>query len=360
MGKRNKIYLTITVIIVGTALAYWYFHITNPESAETTTSSEQSPVEKVKVITLVRGTIQEELIAYGTVITAIGKTRIFSVPFESQVQEVMVTAGQNVDANTPMIRISPSPDAILQLAQARAERDSAKSNLELTTEQTNLKLATRQDLLAAQLKYDAAHLNVTSLEQKGIDGEKIIRAESTGMISKIDIEQGQIVPAGSALIETIGLNQISVQLGVENEKIGFLRPGQEVQLFQVNAPQTKMIKGKIDLITHRVNPQTRMVNIFVTPEPDGNLLLDEYIEARMIIRSDQGFLVPRSALLPEQGSFIIFTVNAGHAEKHAVQVGLENPDQVEVLGEGLREGQQVIVEGNYELIENMAVEVVTK
>jgi hypothetical protein len=36
---------------------------------------------------------------------------------------------------------------------------------------------------------------------------------------------------------------------------------------------------------------------------------------------------------------------------------LENADQIQVYGEDLREGQQVVVTGNYELENNMPVQV---
>ena len=357
MSRRNKFFFTVVFVLICGVAGYWLTLASNRKSIITASLSEPEPVGKVRVVPLNRGKIQEELTAYGTVVAAVGKTRTFSVPFESQIQEVMVAAGQPVDVNTPMIRLSSSPDARLQLAQARVERDSTQSRLELTREQVDLKLATRQDLAAAQQQFDAAQLNMTSLEEKGIESGKIIRAESAGMVSKIDIEQGQIVPAGSAMIEIIGHDQISVRLGVESENIALLKAGQEVHLFRIHTPGMKRLEGKINLVTHRVNPRTRMVDVFVTPEADGDLLLNEYIEARIPIHSARGFLIPKSALLPEQDSFVVFTVHADRAEKHTVQVGLENPDQVEVFGDTLREGQWVVVEGNYELAENMAVEV---
>jgi membrane fusion protein (multidrug efflux system) len=359
MSNRNRTYIIIIIVAAFSGAAYLYFRNLSKTEAEPL-DQQEGTISKVQTVTLKRSKIYENLVVYGTVVAAPGKTQIFSVPFESQVREVLVTAGEEVNVNTPLVKISPSPDTLLQLAQANAEKDASRNNLDLTKQRLDLKLATRQDLIAAQQRLDTAQLNIKSMEQRGINGEQIIRATSKGMVSKIDIEQGQIVPAGSPMIETIGQNQISVRLGVENEDVGFLKPDQAVQLFQVNTPQKKAITGEISSITRRVNPETRMVDVFVTPEADANLMLNEYMEARIGIKSDTGFVVPKFAVLPESGSYVLFTVETGHAVKHIVRIGLENGEQIEVFGNDLKENQQAVVVGNYELKDNMAVEVVRK
>jgi multidrug efflux pump subunit AcrA (membrane-fusion protein) len=151
-------------------------------------------------------------------------------------------------------------------------------------------------------------------------------------------------------------NQLSVHLGVENEDIGSLKQGQPVQLYQVNASEEKIIPGTIGLITRQVDPKTRMIDVFVFPESGAKLLLNEYIKACIAIDSDKSFVVPRSAVLPGDEKYILYTVENGRAVKHRVTIGLENADQIQVYGDDLREGQQVVVTGNYELENNMPVQ----
>jgi membrane fusion protein (multidrug efflux system) len=65
--------------------------------------------------------------------------------------------------------------------------------------------------------------------------------------------------------------------------------------------------------------------------------------------------VPRSAVLPEGHSHVLYTVREGHAFKHLVKVGIESGNRVEVSGGGLRPGDLAVVLGNYELKDRMAV-----
>jgi len=353
MSKRNIIFIVIALVATVAFWAYRHFKITVVES-------EKAPVAQVQVITLKRGKIEKTIAAYGTVVTALGQTQTFSVPFESQIRQVLVTGGQAVDVNTPLIEISPSPDTLLKFAQAREERNTAKNNVEIVKERMALKLATLQDLVSAQQAFDTAELNLKSMEEQGSNKNKTIFADSKGLVSQISIEQGQIVPAGSPMIATIGEGQISVVLGVEMEDIDLVNSGQDVKLYQVNAAEKKMIKGKIGLVTHRVNPQTRMVDVFVIPQTGANLLLNQYIEADIIVGSVEGLLVPRSAVLPENSNYVLYTVENEHAVKHIVKIGLKTSEQVEIISDQLQQGQQVVVTGNYELENGMSVKVEQK
>ena len=53
---------------------------------------------------------------------------------------------------------------------------------------------------------------------------------------------------------------------------------------------------------------------------------------------------------------MLYTIRQGRAWKHEVDVGMENDQQVQVIGDGLQEGDEVVVEGNAELQDGMAVQ----
>ncbi len=242
-GKHWIIWIAIVaacLAVVG-GLGYWYGRLAGSArgSADAAPRAQGGSVASVRVMTLSKREIKETLVVYGTVVSALGKTETFSVPFQSQVHSVLVTAGQVVDANAPLVAISPSPDTSLSLAQARSERDSAQDSLKLVEQRLAMKLSTQQNLVTAQQNLQAAELKVKSMESRGIDGRKVVRSTSKGLISRIDVEPGQIVPAGTTLVEMIGQNQISVRLGIENEDMGSLRLGQTVELYPVNAPRSE-------------------------------------------------------------------------------------------------------------------------
>ena len=81
---------------------YWYArqHAATTEAtagdskAATAQPAEEKAVVPVTVMPLARRTITETAVAYGTVAAQPGEVRVLSVPFESRVARVLVTAGR--------------------------------------------------------------------------------------------------------------------------------------------------------------------------------------------------------------------------------------------------------------------------
>jgi len=65
-------------------------------------------------------------------------------------------------------------------------------------------------------------------------------------------------------------------------------------------------------------------------------------------------VIPREALLEEEGIFSAFILDDGHASKRNLKVGIFGGDKVEVLS-GLNENEQVITEKAYSLTDGMKV-----
>lgn len=356
--RRKQIaFFALLALGAGAGIFYWQSHgsaAAAPADASAD-GGDTDVVAEVKTIPLKREQIESVLVAYGIVMAAPSETRTFSVPYESRVKRILVAGGQVIPANTPLIEVEPSPDTLLQLDQARNDRDAAKSTLLLVQQRLDLKLATRSDQLQAQQQLDAAELRVRSLESRGMDNPQTLSADAAGVVSDIAVQPGQIVPAGAPLLDTVGENQIVVRLGIETGDAGRVQEGQPVELRSVNAAKTETTPGKIRLVTSEVNPQTRLVDVYVTPDPAAQFFLNDYVQGKIVVTAHEAWVVPRAAVLPDEGNETLYTVEAGHAVEHTVTLGVENDQQVEVMGENLQAGEPVIVVGNSQLEPGMAV-----
>src|SRR5439155_26314051 len=106
-----------------------------------------------------------------------------------------------------------------------------------------------------------------------------------------------------------------------------------------------------------VDPTTRLATVLVSLPEDAHLMLETYVAAKITKAEHQAFIVPRDALLPQEGGgYSIFTDNAGHAVKRTVRIGLESDREVQIISDDVKAGDLVIVSGNYELEDGMAVE----
>ena len=195
------------------------------------------------------------------------------------------------------------------------------------------------------------------MKEQGIGAHRKMRADTAGLISRVHVQEGAIVPAGNPLMEIVSKNRLEARLGVEPGDLGKVKTDQAVLLTLVNVPVAPGVTGRIRETSRSVNPATRLVDVFVSLPASAQFMLGESISGQITIASALGLIVPRRAVLPEDGHYVIFTVKNGQAVKHTVQLGLGDREEVQVIGTGLQAENMVVVLGNYELKDGMAVKV---
>ncbi len=260
--------------------------------------------------------------------------------------------------NDPLIEIELSPGAQVQFQQAKNAAEAARKELKQTQERFNLKLATNQDLSAAEKTARDAEAQLSALQRAGAGGDNRIHSDMAGVIAKVNAQDGQIVPPGGPLVEIVAENEIEVKLGVEAEDLSAAQEGAPITIVPVNDPTAAKVEGSIRLVTRRIDPTTRLVDVYVALPQGTKLLLDGYVRGEMERTEKDALVVPRSAVLPnESREFEVFTVANNRASRHTVKPGAENPNEIQVVADDVHEGDPVVTVGNYELEDGMAVEI---
>ena len=320
-------------------------------------SAEEDKVAGVRTTPVRRGSITKTIRAYGPVVARAGASRVVAAAFETRVLQVLVVAGQHVDAGTPLIRVEASPESKLQIAEARRVLTAAEADLKQVHSRADLKLATNQDLSTAQQLVDAAKLKLDSLLARGAgeSGPHEFKAEVAGIVSAVASQPGQLVAAGAPLAEVVPADQIEIRLGIAPADIRGVAPGQEVKLRPVGVSVAEPIVGHVRLVSEKVSPDTRLVDAFVSPAPGTRLVLDEYVNAELSQPQRQGLLVPRSAVLPDEDGHVLFTVKEGHAERHSVTLLADDGHDALFDAKDVAEGDDAVVLGNFELEDHMKV-----
>jgi membrane fusion protein, multidrug efflux system len=248
----------------------------------------------------------------------------------------------------------------VSLQEARNAFEAASRDLEQVQQRFKDHLATNQELSLAQQALQTARLRLETLTSRGVGQSQRLKAGVVGLLSKIDVQEGQLVPAGGALLEVAEGNRMEVQLGVEPQDAHTLQPDQQVQIVRVEgtAATTQPMEGKVRVVGQRVDPTSRLVNVLVSIPQDASVLLDSFVTGRITRATTQALVVPRDAALPEEGGkHVVYTVSDGHAKKHEVSLGLQNDDEVQVIADDLKAGDVVVVTGNYPLQDGMDVEI---
>src|SRR5207247_8697868 len=148
-----------------------------------------------------------------------------------------------------------------------------------------------------------------------------VLSELSGDIARVDAQDGQIVPAGGPLVEIVAENEIEVKLGVEAEDLSAAREGAPITIVALNDPTAAKVEGTVRLVTRRIDPTTRLVDVYVALPEGTKLLLDGYVRGEIERTEKDALVVPRSAVLPnESREFEVFTVASNRATKHTVKI----------------------------------------
>jgi multidrug efflux pump subunit AcrA (membrane-fusion protein) len=153
---------------------------------------------------------------------------------------------------------------------------------------------------------------------------------------------------------------LEVRLGLEGSTRSLLARNQVVTLKSSDSPNPVAIESRVRTVGAALNAAAGSLEVRVPVPTEAPLLLGEHVRALIEVNKHAAALiVPRSAVLPEAGAQVLFTVKDGKAVRHEVALGIASGDQLEVQGAELKTGDTVVVTGNYELSDGMAVQAET-
>jgi len=319
--------------------------------------AEIAAIAQVQTANLEYTDISPAITAYGSVIALPDNLKTLSVPYASRIENVYVSSGQSIRAGDPLLTVQPSEDALLAARQAQQELESATQEQKLLQGRFALKLATQHELVTSQLRVDQAKALFQDLTARGSLKSHTFKAEKAGVVATVSAQPGQRVLAGSPLLQWAEQNQWRVSLGVEPGSIEQLKPRQQVLLSPVNRTVEQAIPGLIEAISQQIDPLSHLVTVIVKPAGNADFLLNEAVQGKILLAAKRALVAPRSAVLPDEDSYSVYTVVNEHAVKHVVQLGAETDTQLEVIAPTLNAQDDIVVLGNYELSDGMVVEV---
>lgn len=313
------------------------------------------PSALVAVTAVHQQSISSTLNAYGTVEFSPEGARVISAEGQEVVTRMQVAVGQEVGKGDALLTIGPSSAAKLQY-------DKLKIDVQFAHKEVDRLVGLRSQALATNAEVQAARQNLASLagqlsnleKRQGGAGAQIVRAEVAGVVQAVNVQLGQIVAQGAPLMTIGDANQARVKLGVEQDDLARLRPGQSVAVSALNSDHAP-IAGHISNIFRHVDATTRLASA-VVPLPSGHgLLPGAMVRAQIVVEQHlDALVVSRSAVLYDQKQPYLFVDEHGHARRRAVQTGIDDGQSIEIT-KGVAVGDRVVVTGNAQLSDAMAV-----
>ena len=221
------------------------------------------------------------------------------------------------------------------------------------TQYEQVKLADEAAQAQAAQARAAVALIRRSLEQA------VMTAPWSGVIASRNAEVGDILNpmmggyggGSNGVVTLVDYNRVKIVVEVTQDDVVRLSRGQKAVVKSGSAEAV----GTVSVVNTAADPLSKKFRVEILADnPDHALRPGTFGSVVFEVESHENALaVPQKAVLSDE---YVFVVENGKAVKRPVSLGLKNTVMIEVL-EGLKEGEQVVVEGNYGLVEGTQVEI---
>lgn len=205
----------------------------------------------------------------------------------------------------------------------------------------------------AQLEVQKRLLRQQLAEQRRLREESVVKAGVAGIITVLADELGQSVPEGSELVRVSDLSSFRIDAALSDYYLQEIRPGMTALINLGGEP----VEGRVEQILPSVENDTLRLQVELENPRLPRLKPNLRVEVELITRQAAASLrVSNGSVFNGPGRHEVFVIDGGFAVKRAVEVGLVNTRQVEILS-GLREGEEIIISGaeDYGHLESIAV-----
>ncbi len=252
-----------------------------------------------------------------------------------------------------------TPEVDQQLAQAVATRAQVASSLELARtsaerwESLRARDAVSQQELderrsayvQAKANLEAAEANVRRLQE--LEGFKRITAPYAGLVTRRNVDVGDLVDAGSnggnarALFTMAQTDPLRVYVYVPQSEASRVKVGQTVSINQSEMPG-RLFGGTISNTAGAIDTSTRTLQIEVhLPNRDGQLLPGAFVQVELPIGDNRNLVVPSNTLLfRPDGVKVAIVTPQGKIRLQPVKVGRDFGQSIEILS-GVTIGDQL-------------------
>jgi len=272
------------------------------------------------------------------------------------VADIEFKEGEDTRADRVLVRLNTDSD-IAKLQSLKAVSDLAASTYQRDKQQFAVKTISRQVLDASEAGLRQAKANLA--EQQALVDKKVIRAPFAGRLGVRNVEIGQYVNAGTAIVTLQSLDPIYADFYLPQQSLSMIEVGQDVEL-DTDAWPGQTFGGKVMVIDPKVDVNTRNIRVrALLKNPDKKLLPGMYASVAIVSGKPKNLItLPQTAVTYNPYGNIVYLVedqgkdDKGKPKLVAKQVfvttGETRGDQVAILS-GVKPGDTVVTSGQIKL-----------
>jgi RND family efflux transporter MFP subunit len=250
-----------------------------------------------------------------------------------------------------------------QLHQAQIQLKNAETDFNRFDTLQKVGGIARQQYDQIKAAYDIAKSNVQFLSEN-----TRLRAPFSGVVSGKYFENGELYSGApnatgkAAIVSLVQLNPLKVMVSVSEQYFPQIKKGMEAIILCDIYPG-KIFTGKVFRIYPTIDASTRTFMVEVeTPNRDELLRPGMFTRVSFELDKVEALLVPALSILKVQGSDerYLFIVENGKAKRISIKPGQRIDDDVEVISNQLKTGDQIVIFGQTRLMDGTPVTVISE
>jgi membrane fusion protein (multidrug efflux system) len=361
MAKRMILMLVLAAAVV---VGLGFVKFKQIQTAVAQGASFQPPPEAVTTVVAKQEKWPATLDVIGSAVAVQGVTVSADLP--GTVDKINFESGKAVKAGDILIELDTRQERA-QLAATEANRDLAHINFD------RVQQLVKQGVVA-QIEYDNA-----TAQQKATDAQvgeiratiarKTIRAPFSGMLGIRQVNLGQYLAAGEAIVPLQSLDPIYVNFGVPQQVAAKVHVGSNLRVVSNDLAGTKF-SGRVTAMDSLVNESTRNVQVQATlANPGGKLRPGMFVQVAIVTGADRPVIsLPATAINYAPYGDSVYVVadlkdpkgnTYRGVRQQFVKIEGSRGDQVAVVS-GLNPGEEVVSSGVFKLRNGAAVQVNNK
>ena len=368
---RNNMNKRKVVKMCGIALLFLFIAACSKPAADEGKKEESFGAAPVKVYRVQRQKISEKLF-YTGVIQAMNKINV-TPDIGGKIAKIHVEEGDRVqkgqllaELDTRAVRLQLD-QAQAALAVAEASYSDAQKNMERMERLKKEDAASDQQLEKVKLTYEAADAQLkqaraaVNLARYNLD-VSLMKAPFSGVIASKNAEVGEVInpmmggfSPTSGVLTLMDFSRVKIEIDATQQDIVRIKKGQPAQL-RVTAMPDRIFQGRVSIVNITADPVSKKFKVEVTVDnPDLALRPNTFGEVSLEVSThERALVIPQKAVLENKYAFRVRNDNT--VERVELSLGLQNSDRIEVIN-GLREGDLVVVEGNFGLEDGTQIEI---
>ena len=346
---RTWLRLTIVLLLVGAVasglIAFQRFKAGILKQIVTSIRSEIPVVATAKAT---MQTWQPRQIAVGSARASKGAD--LAAELAGVVERIDFESGQTVAAGTVLLRLRPNDDDA-KLAQLQANAELAA----VTLGRDQRQLAARA-VPQATVDTDAANLKIVKAQvaaQQALMAEKVVKAPFAGRLGVRQVDVGQFLAAGAAIVTLQQLDPMFVDFYLPQQGLEHIAVGQAVEV-TADAYPNRTFPGVVTALNSRVDPNSRMLQVRASlPNADGALLPGMYLSVSVASGEPRPLVtIPLAAVAFNPYGALVYVLGEDNGKpvvkQQFVATGAQRGDQVSIL-KGISATDTIVTAGQLKL-----------